>query len=89
MNKNLQSRLLLQSKLAEIIKSKRNKQNKSISLISAETGMTKSMWADMEKGIKDPQFSTLFRMAEGLNVPLGIMVNELYEILPKGFSLIE
>lgn len=89
MNKNLQSRLLLQSKLAEIIKSRRNKQNKSISLISAETGMTKSMWADMEKGIKDPQFSTLFRMAEGLNVPLGIMVNELYEILPKGFSLIE
>ena len=89
MNKNLQSRLLLQSKLAEIIKSRRNEQNKSISLISAETGMTKSMWADMEKGIKDPQFSTLFRMAEGLNVPLGIMVNELYEILPKGFSLIE
>ena len=89
MNKNLQSRLLLQSKLAEIIKSRRNKQNKSISLISAETGMTKSMWADMEKGIKDPQFSTLFRMAEGLNVPLGIMVNELYEILPKEFSLIE
>ena len=88
-NKNLQNRVLLQQKLAEVIKNKRIEQKKSISLISAEVGMTKSMWADMEKGIKDPQFSTLFRMAEGLNVPIGVLLDETIKKLPDNFSLID
>jgi len=88
-NKNLQNRKVLQLKLAEIIKEKRIKEKKSISLISAEVGMTKSMWADMERGIKDPQFSTLFRMSEGLNVGLLDIINELLKSLPEEFTLIE
>lgn len=49
--------------------------NKSISLISAEIGMTKSMWADTEKSIKDPQFTTLWRIAEGLEIPLSKLIS--------------
>ncbi len=48
--------------------------------------MTKSMWADMEKGIKDPQFSTLFRMSEGLDISLIKIIKELYEILLEDFT---
>ncbi len=88
-NKNLQNRLILQEKLAEVIKQKRLEQKKSISLISAEVGMTKSMWADMEKGIKDPQFSTLFRMAEGLNISIINLLGEAIRQLPEDFSLID
>lgn len=78
----------LQKAISEIIKTYRQKQNKSISLISNEIGMTKSMWADLEKSIKDPQLSTLWRIAEGLEIPLSTIIKELEKNLGKDFSLI-
>ena len=50
--------------------------------------MGKSMWADLEKAIKDPQLSTLWRISEGLNVPLSSIIIELEKNLGKDFSLI-
>lgn len=88
MNKNLHNKEILQQTLAEIIKSARIEKKKSISLISNEVGMTKSIWADMEKGIKDPQFSTVFRMAEGLEISIIDIMNELIKKLPDEFTLI-
>lgn len=88
-NKYLQNKQILQNKLAEIIRTERIRKNKSISLISNEVGMTKSMWANMERGIKDPQFSTLFRMLEGLEIPLDVLASELQKSLPENFSLID
>lgn len=79
---------LLQQELATIIKKHRNKKNKSISLISDEIGMTKSMWADIEKAIKDPQLSTLWRIAEGLDIPVSELLKELEKSLNSDFSLI-
>ena len=80
---------ILQNIIAEIIKEKRLKQNKTISLISNEIGMTKSMWADLEKKIKDPQLSTLWRISEGLNTPLSQIIKEIENKVDKKFSLIE
>lgn len=74
--------------ISEIIKTHRLEQNKSISLVSNEIGMTKSMWADLEKSIKDPQLSTLWRIAEGLEIPLSTIIKELEKNLGKDFSLI-
>ncbi len=79
----------LQTKLGDLIKKERLKTNKSISLLSAEIGLTKSILADTEKGIKDPQLSTLWRLAQGLNVPLSDLIEELEKELGKHFSLIE
>lgn len=78
----------LQKAISEIIKAHRLEQNKSISLVSNEIGMTKSMWADLEKSIKDPQLSTLWRIAEGLEIPLSTIIKELEKNLGKDFSLI-
>lgn len=47
------------------------------------------MWADLEKSIKDPQLSTLWRIAEGLEIPLSTIIKELEKNLGKDFSLIE
>ena len=88
-NKYLQNKQILQTKLAKIIKECRLAKNKSISLISNEIGMTKSMWADMEKGIKDPQFSTLIRMCEALDISAIDLIEKLINNLPENFSLIE
>ena len=82
----IENKKIFQKVIGEIIKKHRKQTGKSISLLSAEIGMTKSMWADMEKGIKDPQFSTLFRMSEGLDISLVKIIKELYEILPEDFT---
>lgn len=78
----------MQQTLSSIIKKYRIERNKSISLISDEIGMTKSMWADLEKSIKDPQLSTLWRISEALDIPLSVIVIELENALGEGFSLV-
>ncbi len=89
MQEFLQKKNFFQKILAEKIKEIRLSQNKSISLISAEIGMTKSMWADMEKGIKDPQISTLKRMAEGMDIKLSQLIAYCEDELGQDFLLTE
>ena len=90
MDTNLfEKRVVLQKFLADYIKKQRLKMNKSISLISAEVGMTKSMWSDMEQGKKDPQISTLWRISEGLDMTLPELIQNACEKLPENFTLIE
>ncbi|MFR1673143.1 MAG: helix-turn-helix domain-containing protein [Candidatus Gastranaerophilaceae bacterium] len=90
MQENLEiRRRKYKQQLGLIIKELRKQKKKSISLISAEIGMTKSMWADLEKGIKDPQFSTVLRIAEALNFPASEISKELEKRLGEDFSLIE
>lgn len=84
-----QTKKLYKKELGLLIKKHRLGQNKSISLISAEIGMTKSMWADLEKGIKDPQMSTFLRICEALDVSPSQIIEELIEVLGVNFSLIE
>lgn len=78
----------LQKALAEVVKKYRKKKGKSITLISAEIGMTKSIWGDLEREQKDPQFSTIWRIAEALDIPLSMLVSEVESYLEKDFSLI-
>ena len=75
--------------MGDLIKKERLKTNRSISLLSAEIGITKSILADTEKGIKDPQLSTLWRLSQGLNIPLSEVIKKLETELGKNFSLIE
>lgn len=84
----LSNKKQLQKALSEIIRKHRKALNKSISLASDEIGMTKSMWADLEKSIKDPQISTLWRISEGLNIPLSTIIIELEKQLGENFTLI-
>lgn len=80
---------LLQHTLAEIVKELRLKQKKSISLSSAEIGITKSIWADLEKGIKDPQLSTVWRIAEGLEIQPSQLIKLIEEKLGKNFTFLD
>lgn len=76
----------LQSAIAKVVK---NLRKKSITKSTDEIGMGKSIWADLENGIKDPQFSTLWRIAEGLEIKLSELVKLIEEELGEGFSFIE
>lgn len=76
----------LQKAIAEVVKSHREK---SITKCSDEIAMGKSMWSDLEKGIKDPQVSTLWRIAEGLEVKPHVLVKEIEDVLGEKFSFLE
>lgn len=84
-----ENKILFQKRIGEIIKKHRIQKGKSISLISAEIGMTKSMWADLEKGIKDPQLSTLWRICEGLDISISEILKEIEEVLGENFTFTE
>lgn len=80
---------LLKNALAEVVKKHRNNQKKSISKISAEILMTKSMWQTLEQAKKDPQFSTFWRVAEAINMKPEDLIVEIKKLLPKDFTLID
>ena len=51
--------------------------------------MGKSLWADLENGIKDPQLSTLWRIVEGLDIKLHQLIKEVEDELGDKFSFLE
>ncbi len=76
----------LQLAIAKIVKKYRTK---SITKSADEIGMGKSIWADLENGIKDPQFSTLWRIAEALDIKPHKLVEDIEKYLGENFSFLE
>lgn len=80
-------KLKFQKILAKVVKKHRFESKKSISKISDEIDLTKSVWSEVESGNRDPQLSTIWRMAEGLNVPLSKITAEMESYTGKDFFL--
>ena len=51
--------------------------------------MSKSIWSEVEKGNKDIQLTTLWRIAEGLNIKPSELLKEIENTLDNNFSFIE
>lgn len=83
------SKKILQQAVAKVVKNHRLQQKKSLSQISAEIMMTKSLWNDLEKGIKDPQLSTLWRVSEALDIPLEQLIADIKNELGSNFTLVD
>lgn len=77
---------ILKKATAKVIKSQRKK---SITKSADEIGMGKSLWADLENGVKDPQLSTFWRIAEGLDIKPHILVEMIEKELGENFSFLE
>lgn len=73
--------------LAKTLKKFRN--NKSLFTFSSENDISISIVSTIERGLKDPQLTTLFKIAEALNISLSEFIKEIEKNLPKDFSLIE
>ena len=84
-----ENKIRLQKTLAAIVKKHRNASKKSISLLSNEIMLAKSLWSDLESGKKDPQLSTLWRIAEALDIPLSAIIKELEEKMGRDFSFFD
>lgn len=73
--------------LAKTLKKLRGK--KSQFMFSSENDISISIISMIERGLKDPQLTTLFKLAEACDIKLSDFIKEIEKDLPKNFSLIE
>lgn len=86
---NKEKRRLLLLAVAKTVKDLRINTGKSISLISNELNVSKSIWSDVELGKSDMQFSTFWRIAEALDVAPEELVKKIKQNLTENISFIE
>ena len=82
--------IVLIKTLGEVIKKHRLALNKSMYLISAECGMSKSTWREAELGVcKDINLSTIWKIADVLEISPSELLKEVEKKLSENFSLSE
>lgn len=78
---------LILNALASTLKELR--QGKSQFIFSSENDISISIISMVERGLKDPQLTTVFKLAEACNVNVSTFISKISEKLPPDFSLIE
>ena len=79
-------KLILQA-LSDTMKELRG--NKSQFILSSENDIPISILSTAERGIKDPQLTTIFRIAEAYNLNIIEFLKKVCEKLPKDFEIID
>lgn len=82
-------RKILSEAFSKTLKTFREASGKSITLISDEINLSKTIWADAEKGIVDLQFSTFWRITEALDIEPEDFIDALKKNLPENFEIFE
>ena len=80
---------LLLDGIGQIVKEKRKALNKGILLLSYEYDIPSSSIAQLEKGNRDVQISTLWKLVNALGMSFPEFVDEVNTRLPEGFKLTE
>ncbi len=74
--------------LGKIIKTHRQKQNKTMYKISAECSIHKDTWRLIENGlVNDIKLTSLWKIAEGLEMTPADLIFELQNVVGEDFSL--
>ena len=66
--------------IADRLKSLRESRNISVYKLSQLSGVSETFIRELERGIRNPSFDTLSRIAAQLDIPLSELVNESDEI---------
>lgn len=69
--------------------SKRLRGEKSQYVLGAEYDIPSSVISDIEREVKDPQLTTIFKLASAFNLSLSEFAKELEKELPDKFYLID
>ena len=74
--------------LGKIIRKHRLEQKKTMYRISAECSIHKDTWRLIEKGmVRDIKISSLWKIAEGLDIEPENLIKEVKDALGKNFSI--
>lgn len=86
-DKNYKNKILIQKATGEVFK--QLKKDKSNYLLGAEYEISTSLLSNIERGLKDPQLTTIFKLSEALGLRPYEFIKKIEENLPKDFSLID
>lgn len=85
-----ESKVKLITAIGAVVRKIRKKQGKSMYEISAEVSMSKSTWREVEIGAcKDIKLTTLWKIAEGLDITPAKLLDNISSELGDNFSLSE
>ncbi len=73
--------------LAAVVKKYREKSKVSINQAAHEIDLSKSIWSVIEQGKRDPQLTTLWKIAEVLNIPLSQIIADMEKELNNDYFL--
>ncbi len=65
------------------------KKGKSNYLLGAEYEISTSLLSNLERGLKDPQLTTIFKISQALGVSASEFVMKIEKKLPENFSMLE
>ena len=82
-----ENKKLILKALSETIKELRG--NKSQFMLSSESDIPISILSTAERGIKDPQLTTIFRLAEAFDLSIVEFLEKVCKKLPKSFEIID
>lgn len=78
---------ILCNALAKVMKKLRGL--KSLSTFASEYGLSTSIICNAERGLKDPQLTTLYKLSEAYNIPFDKFIQLIMNELPEGYTLID
>ena len=84
--KNSKKQLVLDA-LAKVVKELRG--SKSQFMLASDNDISVSIISMVERGLKDPQFTTLLKLSEALNIEPVEFLNKIICNLPDNFSMID
>ena len=65
------------------------RKDKSQFLLSSENDISVSILSTIKRGLKDPQLTTIFKLAEALEIKPHEFIKLIEDKLPKDFSMID
>lgn len=86
---NISKKKLLLKTIGEILYEKRAAMKKGILLLSYEYDIPNSSIARLEKGERDVQITTLWKLANAFGMTFTELAREIENRMPKGFKLID
>ena len=78
---------IIYSAIAKTVKRLRGE--KSQFMLGAEYDIPSSVLSDLERAVKDPQLTTLFKLAGAFGLSISDFMKELEKELPKNFTVNE
>jgi len=84
---NKDKKEILKKKLGLVVKKLRGR--KSQFILGSEYDISSSLLSTIERGLKDPQYTTFYRIAEALNVKPSQLMSMIEETLPDDFTFVD
>lgn len=86
-NRDKNKKKIICNALAKVVKKLRGE--KSQFIFASENDISTSIISTIERGMKDPQLTTIYKLAEAFGMDIADFLKLVNDELPKKFSLIE